>query len=99
METIWKGKQTNKQTSRGGTCRGMDAGGGAELHNMQSLIHDVSEYVEELQRCIRDALEKHGVQYAGTYSDKQEAFNSLKKAITSAPILTFPSQSSHFCLE
>src|SRR5258708_11227028 len=43
METIWKGKQTNKQTSnmctgdkgkqtnkqtsRGGTCRGVDAGG------------------------------------------------------------------------
>src|SRR6266478_1116841 len=35
--TIDKGKQTNKQISRGSTCRGVDAGGGAELHNMWSL--------------------------------------------------------------
>ena len=85
METIWKGKQTNKQTSnmctddkgkqtnkqirRGGTCRGMDARGGAELHSMQSLVHNVSEYAEELQRCIGDVSEKCGVQYAGSYSD------------------------------
>src|SRR5260221_6677709 len=48
-----KGKQTNKQTSRGGTCRGMDAGGSAELHNMWSPICNVSEYAEEHQRCIR----------------------------------------------
>src|SRR5258705_11219843 len=47
-----KGKQTNKQTSGGGTCRGADAGGGAELHIMWSLICNVSEYAEELQRCI-----------------------------------------------
>ena len=39
-------------------CRGMDAGGSAELHNMQSPICSASEYAEELQRCIRDALEK-----------------------------------------
>src|SRR5258708_23820627 len=32
-------------------------------------------------------------------SPKQEAFNALKKAITSTPILTFPSQSSCFCLK
>src|SRR5258708_18951446 len=32
-------------------------------------------------------------------SPEQEAFNALKKAITSTPILTFPSQSSCFCLE
>ncbi len=50
-----------RQISGGGTCRGMDAGGGAELHNMQSLICNASEYMEELQRCIGDALEKHGV--------------------------------------
>src|SRR5260221_5823508 len=30
---------------------------------------------------------------------KQEAFDTLKKAITSTPVLTFPSQSSCFCLE
>src|SRR5258707_1820127 len=32
-------------------------------------------------------------------SPEQEVFNALKKAITSAPVLTFPSQSDHFCLE
>src|SRR5260221_7210709 len=32
-------------------------------------------------------------------SPEQEVFDALKKAITSAPILTFPSQSSCFCLE
>src|SRR5260221_4855067 len=32
-------------------------------------------------------------------SPKQEAFDALKKAITSAPILTFPSQSSRFHLK
>src|SRR6266436_6295071 len=69
METIWKGKQTNKQTSGGGMCGGTDAGGSVELHNMWSPIHNVSEYAEELQRCIRDVSEKHGVQYTGSYSD------------------------------
>src|SRR5258707_8458019 len=32
-------------------------------------------------------------------SPKQEAFNALKKAVTSAPVLTFPSQSGHFHLK
>src|SRR5258707_635484 len=32
-------------------------------------------------------------------SPKQEVFNALKKAVTSAPILTFPSQSGRFCLK
>src|SRR5260221_33600 len=32
-------------------------------------------------------------------SPKQEAFNALKKAVTSAPILTFPSQSGCFHLK
>src|SRR6266436_2027402 len=87
MEPIWKGKQTNKtsntcasdkgkqtnkQTSRGGMCGGVDAGGGAELCNMQSPICNVSEYVEELWRCITDALEKCRVQYAGLYSDSPQ---------------------------
>src|SRR5258708_5486792 len=67
MEPIWKGKQTiktsnmcagdkgkqtNKQTSRGGMCRGTDAGGSVELRNMWSLICNVSEYTEELRRCM-----------------------------------------------
>jgi len=51
-------------------CRGADAGGSVELCNMRSLIHNASEYVEELQRCIRDVSEKCRVQYAGSYSDK-----------------------------
>ena len=46
-----KGKQTNKQAEVAH----------AESHNMRSLIHSVSEYMEELWRCIRDALEKCGV--------------------------------------
>src|SRR5258706_10523145 len=56
-----KGKQTNKQTMGGGTCRGVDAGGGVELHNMQSPICSVSEYVEEVWRCIGDESEKCSV--------------------------------------
>src|SRR5258708_10427605 len=63
-----KGKQTNQQ-AEDGICRGADAGGSVELCNMWSLICNVSEYVEELWRCIGDALEKHGVRYAGSYSD------------------------------
>src|SRR5260221_7544243 len=46
-----KGKQTNG----GGMCRGADAGGSVELPNRQSLICNASEYMEELQRCIRKA--------------------------------------------
>src|SRR5258708_24744198 len=64
-----KGKQTNKQTSGGSTCGGTDAGGSVELCNMQSLVCNVSEYAEELQRCIGDASEKRGVRYTGLYSD------------------------------
>src|SRR5260221_12350380 len=69
MCTSDKGKQTNRQISGGGMCRGTDAGGSVELHNMQSPICNVSEYAEELWRCIRDALEKCRVWYAGSYSD------------------------------
>src|SRR5258707_4805267 len=61
--------ETNKQTSGGGTCGGADAGGGAELCNMQSPIHNASEYMEELRRCIGDVLEKRRVRYTGLYSD------------------------------
>src|SRR6266446_2149189 len=32
-------------------------------------------------------------------SPEQEAFDALKKAVTSAPVLTFPSQSGRFCLK
>src|SRR5258708_7328704 len=99
MEPIWKGKQTNKtsntcasdkgkqtnkQTSGGSTCGGADAGGDAELRNMWSLIHNASEYTEELQRCSGDASEKHRVQYTGSYSDSGEI--SLQKKETGAGV-------------
>ena len=51
-------------------CRGADAGGSVELHNMWGPICNASEYMEELQRCIGDASEKCGVRYTGSYSDK-----------------------------
>src|SRR5258708_15910042 len=39
------------------------------MREVQSSICNASEYAEELWRCIRDALEKCRVQYAGSYSD------------------------------
>src|SRR6266481_5997305 len=41
----------------------------------------------------------HKTQWWVWGSPKQKVFNALKKAITSAPVLTFPSQSSHFHLK
>src|SRR5258708_1224674 len=52
-----------------GTCGGVDAGGSVELCSRQSPVCNVSEYAEELRRCIRDTSEKHGVRYTGSYSD------------------------------
>ncbi len=44
---------------------------------MWSPICNASEYVEELQRCIGDALEKHGVQYTGLYADTYEPISGV----------------------
>src|SRR5258708_9412501 len=85
--------ETNKQTSGGGTCRGMDAGGSVELCSMWSLIHNVSEYVEELQRCIRDASEKCRVRYAGLYSDNGPTSKSSQNGCSTYP------ETPHFSLE
>src|SRR5258708_5423321 len=41
----------------------------------------------------------HKTQWWVWGSPKQEVFDALKKAATSAPILTFPSQSGRFCLK
>ena len=41
------------------------------LHNLQSPLCDVSEYTEGLWRCS----EKHGVQYARSYSDNKVNFS------------------------
>src|SRR5260221_2858171 len=59
----------------------------------QKFIHDFSDIA-----CALYAL-THKTQQWVWGSPKQEAFNALKKAITSAPILTFPSQSGCFCLK
>src|SRR5258708_36130069 len=32
-------------------------------------------------------------------SVEQQVFDTLKESVTSAPVLTFPSQSRHFCLK
>src|SRR6266436_837564 len=57
------------------------------------FIHDFSNIA-----CSLYAL-THKTQQWVWGSHEQEAFDALKKAVTSAPVLTFPSQSSHFCLE
>ena len=41
----------------------------------------------------------HKTQWWVWGSPEQKVFNALKKAVTSTPILTFPSQSSCFCLK
>src|SRR5258705_209411 len=59
-----KGKQINKQ--QGMACVGVWMQGAVQLlHNLQSLLHNVSEYAEGLWRC----LERHRVQYVRLYSD------------------------------
>src|SRR6266436_2157615 len=59
----------------------------------QKFIHDFSNIA-----CPLYAL-THKTQWWVWGSPEQEVFNALKKAVTSAPILTFPLQSSRFCLE
>ncbi len=59
-----KGKQINKQ--QGAAHAGVQMQGAVWLLcNLQSPLHDASEYVEGLWRCS----EKHGVQYTRSYSD------------------------------
>src|SRR5258705_950631 len=59
----------------------------------QKFIHDFSNIA-----CPLYALTRKTQQWVWG-SPEQEAFDALKKAVTSAPILTFPSQSGRFCLE
>src|SRR5258705_4100526 len=59
----------------------------------QKFIHNFSDIA-----CPLYAL-THKTQQWVWGSPEQEAFDALKKAVTSAPILTFPSQSSCFCLK
>src|SRR5258707_3256131 len=59
----------------------------------QKFIHDFSDIAHPLYALT------HKTQWWVWGSPKQEAFDALKKAVTSTPILTFPSQSGGFCLE
>src|SRR5258707_10413523 len=59
----------------------------------QKFIHDFSDITCPLYTLTRKT------QRWVWGSPEQEAFNALKKAITSTPILTFPSQSGCFCLK
>src|SRR5258708_7722210 len=59
----------------------------------QKFIHDFPNIA-----CPLYAL-THKTQWWVWGSPKQEVFDALKKAVTSAPVLTFPSQSGRFHLE
>src|SRR5258708_18604310 len=59
----------------------------------RKFIHDFSNVT-----CPLYAL-THKTQQWVWGSPEQKAFDALKKAVTSTPILTFPSQSACFCLE
>ncbi len=59
----------------------------------QKFIHDFSDIAHPLYALTCKT------QWWVWGSPEQEAFNALKKAVTSAPILTFPSQSGCFCLK
>src|SRR6266436_3463541 len=59
----------------------------------QKFIHNFSNIASPLYTLT------HKTQQWVWGSPEQEAFDALKKAVTSAPVLTFPSQSGCFCLE
>src|SRR5258707_2213905 len=56
------------------------------IHNFSNVTHPLYALTCKTQRWVWG-------------SPEQKAFDALKKAVTSAPVLTFPSQSSRFCLE
>src|SRR5258708_31673499 len=56
------------------------------IHNFSDIAHPLYTLTRKTQQWVWG-------------SPEQEAFDSLKKAITSTPILTFPSQSGCFCLK
>ena len=71
--------------------------GGPVLPWLCELLLEV--YLQLLQYCL-PPLRTHSQDPAvGLGSAKQEAFDALKEAVTSTPILTFPSQSSCFHLK
>src|SRR6266481_3769374 len=74
-----------------------------KVKEVQSFLGFVNFY----QKFIHDFSDVARLLYALTCktqwwvwgSPEQKVFDALKKAVTSTPILTFPSQSSCFCLE
>src|SRR5258705_4649986 len=74
-----------------------------KVKEVQSFLGFVNFY----RKFIRDFSDVAHPLYALTHktqqwvwgSPEQKAFDALKKAVTSAPVLTFPSQSGCFCLE
>src|SRR5258708_40550 len=56
------------------------------IHNFSDVTHPLYALTRKTQQWVWG-------------SPKQKAFDALKMAVTSAPVLTFPSQSSHFHLE
>src|SRR5258705_2372205 len=69
-------------------CGGTDAGGSVELHNMQSPIRSASEYVEELWRCIRDALESTEFDTWGCTLTVGNTEKGVKQGKSSYPLLS-----------
>src|SRR5260221_53665 len=59
----------------------------------QKFIHNFSDIAHPLYALTRKT------QWWVWGSPEQEVFNAPKKAVTSTPVLTFPSQSSCFCLK
>src|SRR5258707_3939736 len=84
-------------------CRVMEWPTPMEVKEVQSFLGFVNFYWKFIHNfsdiaCPLYAL-THKTQWWVWGSPTQEAFDALKKAITSTPILTFPSQSDHFCLK
>src|SRR5258707_3224398 len=84
-------------------CRVMDWPTPTKVKEVQSLLGFVNFYWKFICNfsniaCPLYALTCKTQQWVWGLA-KQEAFDTLKKAVTSAPALTFPSQSGHFHLE
>src|SRR5260221_6420738 len=72
-------------------CRVMEWPTPTKVKEVQSFLGFVNFY----QKFICDFSDIASPLYTLTC----KTFDTLKKAVTSAPVLTFPSQSGHFCLK
>src|SRR5260221_10023926 len=79
MEPIWKGKQTNKTSNMCASDKGKQTNKQAEAACVEARMQGAVwscvtcgvryAMCQSMQKSFRDASEKHGVQYAGLYSD------------------------------